>query len=471
MPGAMLNERFVDGGRVAAVITLALGAGLLVVETGYAAIAGGAVVVALAIIIAWPRQNRASSAAGAREVILTTILLLYVVPLLMLGRVFALVGSSPIYLPDVLLVLAALLMLPKVKLGLIRPVPLLCTAIAVLALHAVYVGYEHGYPAATKGLVLALYPLLAIAIAGWIGGLDRPDHVLSVLAQYVLPLITVGLAVVILSNASFIAASYGLYLAIAGAFAVTRGMPYRRMLGLSTCVGLILLVSINAERGPTLTVLLAALSAWLAGSRFRSRATNIGRTLAAAAVVTGVAFTFSLGIVHATQIPVVGRLATRVTATNTSEGVSAANNVTLRRAIWSYALHTTYAQNPLLGVGAYHPIEVTYFGNDLQRNADTGVHNSFVGYIFYAGFPAGVLVVLVFAIGLWRVWRVRHRTIYAPALFGSLVAVVVTSLTNVALETTYIGGPSWCVLAIAVGVAGNRSEVESNDPTKRGSAL
>jgi hypothetical protein len=464
----MLNQRFVDGGRVAAVVALAAGAGVLVVEAGYAAIAGGAAVVAVAILIAWPRENRASTVASAREVTLTTILLLYAVPLLMLGRVFALVGSSPIYLPDVLLVLAALLMLPKIKLGLIRPTPLLCTCIALLALHAVYVGHQHGYPDATKGLVLVLYPLLAIAIAGWVAGLDSPDRALSFLPRYVLPLIVVGLVLVLLTSASFIAASYGLYLGIAAAFAVTPGIPCRRVLGLSTVVGLVVLVSINAERGPTLTVLLAAVSAWVAASRLRSRAVTISRTLAVAAVITGAALTLSLGIVSASGVPVVGRLATRATATNTSQDVSAANNVTLRRAIWSYALHTAYSQNALLGVGAYHPIEVTYRGNALRSKTDIGVHNSFVGYVFYAGYPAGLLLVLVFAVGLWRIWRIRQRTIYAPALFGSLVAVVVTSLTNVALETTYIGGPSWCVLAIAVGVAGNRSSIGTNGLKNRG---
>jgi O-antigen ligase len=81
------------------------------------------------------------------------------------------------------------------------------------------------------------------------------------------------------------------------------------------------------------------------------------------------------------------------------------------------------------------------------------VHNSFIGYTFYAGFPAGLLVVAAFLLGLWQTWRHRHRSRYMPALFGSLVGVVLTAFTNVALETTYIGGPSWLILGAAIGAA------------------
>lgn len=455
-----MSERYVDAGRVAAIAALAAlaaVAGLLVVKVGYAAVAGGAVIALFIIVVAWPRQLHVSTATGAREVLLMTILLLYLVPLLMLGRVFALVGSNPVYLPDVLLVLASLLMLPKLRTGSIRLVLVLCACIALLMLHAVYVGHEHGYQAATKGLVLAVYPLLAIVVAGWVCGLENPDRVLYVLPRYVLPLITLGLAIVLATNASLISGAYGLYLGIAAAFAVTRGIPGRRILAPSALVGLILLLSVHSARGPTLTVLLAAFSAWLAGSRLRSRIATSGTAVAVLAVIACAALTLSLGVFSATQVPIVGKLVSRVTATTTSENSSAADNVILRKAIWSYALHTTYTESPLLGVGAYHPLEITVRGDNLQSNASIGVHDSFIGYTFYAGYPAGVLVVLVFAIGLWRVWRIRELDIYAPAMFGALVAVVVTSLTNVALETTYIGGPSWLVLATAIGLAGRHA--------------
>jgi O-antigen ligase len=305
--------------------------------------------------------------------------------------------------------------------------------------------------------VLVLYPLVAVAAAGWVAGLKDVDHTLSVLPRYILPLIAVGQVVVMATNATLVAASYGLYLGIGAAFAIVPGIPGRRLLGLSCLVGFMLLVAFQAERGPTLTVLLAALSAWLAASRFRSRGSGRAAMVAVLIVITGTALAFSLGIARGpTQIPIVGRVIERATATSSSDP-EAANNVGLRTAAWSYALNATYVENPLLGVGAYHPIELTFHGNDLATNPGTGVHNSFIGYVFYAGYPAGLLVVLVFVLGVLRIWRIRRLTVYAPALLGALVAVVVTALTNVALETTYIGGPSWLVLAGAVGLAGRYS--------------
>jgi hypothetical protein len=129
--------------------------------------------------------------------------------------------------------------------------------------------------------------------------------------------------------------------------------------------------------------------------------------------------------------------------------------------MWVYALRTTRQENLLLGMGAFHPIELTAFGNNIADRSGTGVHNSFVGYVFYAGYPAGALVVFLFGMAMWRVWRLRHVDPYAPAMFGALIAVVSTALTNVALETSYIGGPSWLVLAAAFGLAGWHRRVRS----------
>ncbi len=439
--------------RMATVAFVALAIGISIAEGGYVAFVSGAAVVAALIVLVWPRTAPAHAEVGVRQVLLASTLVLYVIPMLMFGRAFALIGVSPVYLPDVLLILAALMMIPEARFGSIAPLPLLCTLIALFALHAVYVGQEHGYEAADKGLVLALYPMIAVAVAAWIAGRGQTDRVISFLPRYALPLVAVGLAIVILANVPYVAASYGLYLGIAAAFAAAPGVPNRGLLLVSTLAGFMVLVSVNAERGPTLTILLASLASWLTSTRFRSTMAAAGRVLTVTIIVTAAALFFSLGFAPGTDVPVVGRLAIRVASADTAESLSAANNVSLRKAIWSYALSTTYHQDPLLGVGAYHPIELTYLGNNLRRDADTGVHNSFVGYTFYAGYLAGLLVIAVFSLGLYRVWQVRHRNIYAPAVFGALVAVIVTALTNVALETTYIGGPSWAALGLAVGLA------------------
>jgi len=61
-------------------------------------------------------------------------------------------------------------------------------------------------------------------------------------------------------------------------------------------------------------------------------------------------------------------------------------------------------------------------------------------------YPAALLVTFAFLLGLTRTWILRRRSTYAPGLFGALATVVTTAMTNVAFETTYIGGPSWIVL-------------------------
>jgi hypothetical protein len=429
-----------------AAVGLSLLAGVVAWTGSYAAVGAVVVVCALAVVLLWPRAAQTTS----RGRLLSVLLILYLVPLLMLGRAFAVLGQNPVYVPDVLIMLAALLMLPKLKLRALTPFPVLCGLIALLALNAVYVGTKNGYPAATKGFILVVYPLLAIVVAGWLAGRGDTVRVLSFLPRYVLPTIPIGLALAIAAHAIVVPASYGLYLGVGAAFAATAGTPRRRLVALSVVVGFALLTAHSAERGPALTISLAALGAWLASNRLRSTSGSGLTVVAVLSVVVVAAFAVSVGVVSPTRVPVVGHLVARATA---SGDTAAANNVGIRKAMWSYALHTTYTQDPLLGVGAFHPVDLTYFGNNLALDPGTGVHNSFVGYTFYAGFPAGILLILVFALTMWRMWRIRHTHPFAPVLFGALVAVVVTALTNVALETTYIGGPSWLILGAAIAVS------------------
>jgi hypothetical protein len=81
------------------------------------------------------------------------------------------------------------------------------------------------------------------------------------------------------------------------------------------------------------------------------------------------------------------------------------------------------------------------------------VHDSFVGYTFYAGYPEGLLVVFVWFWGVVRLWRVRRRSPYAPAVLGCVVAAILTAATNVSFEVTYMGGPSWLILGLAFGLS------------------
>src|SRR5207237_7440157 len=97
-----------------------------------------------------------------------------------------------------------------------------------------------------------------------------------------------------------------------------------------------------------------------------------------------------------------------------------------------------------------------------------GPHNSFVGYAFYAGYPCAALVIAAFVLALWRLWRARHLTMYAPALFGAIVGAAVIALTNVALESPYIGGPIWALLAWAAAVAAHVGTSRASPRVSRG---
>jgi hypothetical protein len=453
-PSRLIDDpslRWSVGAGALAATTVLLAVGYAVsVFAAYAA-AGVAVISITINIVLWPRR----SSVTTYNVLLYTALVAYLVPLFALGKVYATIGVTPVYLPDVLIILAAVLMLPLARLRLTTPFPLVCGLVALLALHSVYVGHQHGYQDATRGLVLALYPIIAAVIAGWLARQRNVEQLLSVLPKYVLPLVAVGLTLLLTLNASVIASAAGLYLAVAGAFAIVPKMPRQRWLGASFLVGTVLLVGFNAKRGPALTIFLAVLVAWMASRHFRSGARTMTTLLAVGTSVAAIAMAISLGVLVPTQIPVAGPLIGRTLANSNSAtastDVAAANNVGIRRAMWSYAIHAAN-KSPVFGAGADHPIEVDYLGNDLSTQV-TGPHNSFIGYAFYTGYPAAALVLLAFIIGLTRIWRLRRVSIYAPALLGAIVAVITTALTNVALETTYIGGPSWLVLGAGVGLA------------------
>jgi hypothetical protein len=443
--------RALGAGLAAIVIALILGYAVSVSATYTAA---GVIAVAI-VMYAVLRPRRPN--VKTHQILAYTALVAYLLPLLAFGKIYATVGSGQIYLPDVLIAIAALLIAPTVHLRRISPFSSLCVLIALLALHAVYVGWQNHYLEATKGLVLAFYPIIAVVVAGWLAAQPSAEYLLSALPKYILPWIVVGLALLLAVHATLIAAAAGLALGIMGAFAVVPGMPRRRWLGGSFVAGTILLVGFNSKRGPTLAILLAVFVAWIASAQFRASRT-LPTLTALCAVLMALVLATSLGALAPKQIPIAGPLIARTfaidsTATNNGVEKAAANNIGIRQAIWSYALHATN-DNPLFGRGAYHPIEVDYLGNNLVAQTGIGTHDSFVGYAFYAGYPAAALVVFVFLLGLIRTWKLRLASIYAPALLGSLVAVTVTALTNVALETTYIGGPSWLVLGAAIGLAG-----------------
>ncbi|MBV8989674.1 MAG: hypothetical protein JO372_14040, partial [Solirubrobacterales bacterium] len=254
---------------VAVSVAVSLLVGGLAGLRDYVPIAVAAALVLAAALVCFPGAGVGSA---CHRKIVTVIFAIYLCPLVMFGRIFALLGHKPVYLPDLLLMGAVLVMVPLSGAALrkVSPVPLLCVAVAVFALHAVYVGTEHGYPAAIKGVVLAFYPVVALVTAAWLSTPGEAERLLAALARYVLPLAGVGLALTLAAGGTIIPASYGLYLGVAAAFAATPRVPHRRVLALATLAGAILLVASSAERGVAVTVVVAPLAAWIAAARSRS---------------------------------------------------------------------------------------------------------------------------------------------------------------------------------------------------------
>ena len=389
------------------------------------------------------------------------------VPLFLLSRAYATVGVSPFYVMDVVAVFALLATLrmwgPRVfSERRLRGFRVVAVALAIMTGQAVYRGVSAGYPDAFKGVILGFYPLLGWFAATWV--LTRPVEE-ALRWRWVLYVPTVGVIVELVLGSPLPAAARGLYLAIAGAFGVQmRHLGNSRLL-LWTLVGAALMTAIASKRGPLLAVV-AAMAATALASRSSRRRTARWPVLSWSLAILGViaVLGFSLSGTSVSDMPVVGGVAARVARSHDTSSEAGAN-VELRMEMWQEALRVV-REEPLLGAGAGHPIDVIGHGEHLN-DPRAGPHNSFIGYIFYLGWPAGIAIVLLVVATLRRTWRARHHLV-AASWFGATVGVVVTACTNVAFETTYIGLPSWLVLACAyalVGVPEGRKEGDGSPPS------
>lgn len=376
------------------------------------------------------------------------------VPLFLLGRSYAAVGVAPLYLMDCLAALALLAStgtwapraFSEERLRGFRWVALLLAAVTV---PAVWRGVAAEYPDPLKGVILGLYPVVGWLAATWLLTRTDRDFVRLRWALYVPAL---GVLVQMVCHMPMTSAASGLYLAIAGAFGVRmRHLGDSRPL-VATLLGLALLTAIDSKRGPLLAVLAAMVATSLA---VRAGGARLGRwpVLTWSVVVLGLvaAVCFSTPQDRGADMPVVGGLISRLEAGAQDSDSEAANNVGLRYAMWRAALKEA-GREPLLGAGAGRPIDVTGEGYQLH-DPRSGPHNSFVGYIYYLGWPAGIGLVLLVAATLRRTWRARRHPV-AAAWFGVTVGVCLTAFTNVALEATFIGLPSWLALACAYALVG-----------------
>jgi O-antigen ligase len=227
-----------------------------------------------------------------------------------------------------------------------------------------------------------------------------------------------------------------------------------------TLIGAAALTAAADKRGPLLAVGAAIAATMLAGRACRGRrqwpVLTWSFLLLTLMAVVGV----SVAHRQPSDLPVVGGVVSRVQASRSDTDNEAANNVELRFAMWREALHVA-ASEPLIGAGAGRPIDVVFQGHEVNK-ATAGPHNSFVGYVYYLGWPAGLAFALLVLVTLWRTWRARAQPV-ACAWFGATVGVCCIAFTNVAFETTYIGLPSWLVVACAFALVGvPRAESSGN---------
>ncbi|MER5900462.1 O-antigen ligase family protein [Streptomyces mirabilis] len=385
-------------------------------------------------------------------------------PLFLFGRDYATVGLDPVYLLDVLVVLALLAGSPvwasrALSESRLRGYRMCAILLAVAAAQAVVRGVSQGYPGAMKGCILGLYPLFAWAAAAWF--LTQPvEEFLR--RRWLLYLPTTGALLMVVLGRSVTPAAVGLYLAIAAAFGMVLRKRGDSRLLLWTLIGSACLTAAADKRGPLLAVG-AALAATTLASRACRRRTVQWPALTWSFLIMGLVAVISVSVVYRqpSDLPVVGGLVNRMQASENDADSEAANNVELRYVMWRTALDVARSE-PLLGAGAGRPIEVVFQGAELDKAA-SGPHNSFVGYIYYLGWLAGTAFALLIVATLWRTWRARSHPV-ASAWFGATVGVCCIAFTNVAFETTYIGLPSWLVVACAFALVGvPRTAVPAGD--------
>lgn len=375
----------------------------------------------------------------------------YLVGILSFGREFALVGISPIYLADVLAVLTVMFSRKKwtSRLTAVGTPRLAVYIIAILGTQSVVRGLTEGYPSALKGGVLAIWPLLSLYIAVWISA----DNLIAKSTKFLcLPLI--GILVATTLGMQTVTASYGLYLSVAVSFAVVSKGKWGSILRWSAWIGAVVLFAESARRGPILAIVVSLCAARIAASpKIKSPLPGIG-------VIIGVGL-LTLIMVNTrasiSNMPYIGTSVARVASGFSQPGGEASNNIDIRFKMWRYALQTVNEVSPLFGVGAGHPIMLEYGTTDLSTK-EVGPHNSFVGYAFYVGYPAAALVILLWIVSMVRCWRMRNDFVYASAIFGGLVGAAGISLTNVALETTYMGGPTWLLISCGLVLHTGKSE-------------
>ena len=371
-------------------------------------------------------------------------LLVLLVGLLAFSRTFAVIGKSPVFLPELLLVVAAVSsrrswwpIHPS-----LRSFAVIGSLLFALNVQAVIRGIEYGYPTAAKGMTMGFWPLAAVIVSALLT--RRPD--LHSKLPYLLILVAPGLVATVALGIEIVASAFGLSLAVAAGFAASPQGRARTVLAIGAVVGTMLLTVIGDKRGPLLAIVIAVVLVRLAS---RSNAKWHGSW----SFVLGLSFLFAFGIanLNAQSGSLVSSDVIRRVQSSGDLSTEAGRNVDIRFEMWKYAIRTTVHESPFFGTGAGRPLSFVYGNNDLSQQ-DSGPHNSFVGYAYYSGFPSAALVLACFWMAARRALACRKTHPGAAPLLGALGAVFVTSLTNVVFETTYIGSIGWLIIGAAMSL-------------------
>jgi O-antigen ligase len=247
---------------------------------------------------------------------------------------------------------------------------------------------------------------------------------------------------------------------------VAERLRVRRFLAACAVMGTIALAA-TGRRGPLLAMAVAFFVGFIALTGYRPPHLSKLVAIASFALVSVLAV-MTVGAVQPSDLPGVGSVIERTRRGFTDPGSPEEANIAFRFSVWRYALSTVTSDNPLLGMGFGRPFSLRFRTRDFARDAYSGAHNSYVGVTYAAGFPAGLLFIGIFVGAAAVSLRKPRSDRFRPVHLAWLASAALITMTNVAAETTYIGGPLWLLLGwltmreeVSCGAGGapaNRSE-------------
>lgn len=443
-----------------------------------ASIVTAAVLLACTVVLAVAMVRGVTSAARLA-------LACYVLPIAIMGRTLTnipLLGSPNVYLADLLLALALGLSVPAVwaalRIRIFRIYTLVVALLSGVMAVSVYRGWDADYVGAVKYSYLFILPWLSVAVAAHIVAVSGRFGRLPVRAASTIAVATVVAIIVsrslpgitIVGQAVTTAITLCVVLAVGVASSIQERKKVTLLLGL---VAALVFLSGSGQRGPALALAGAAMCTWMTAHLSRFAMQKIGVGLALVSLSVGlVAGSALVGVTPGQAIPGLGFLESRVTATFESPDSEARANTDNRLIQWEWAWETTTQEDPLFGLGAGRPIEISVTGDQVgDYDPMSGLHNSYLAHYFYAGIVGFVLLISVLTWVVWRTFSARNRHPWAPAALGALIGGLITAFTNVALEAPYAGSLVWALIGAGFAISVGQPPSETSNVSSRGVPL